>query len=119
MTTEVLAPDLSEPLTWVEICMRYPDKWMYLVELDRVHPFGFEFRSARVVGYSKTPRAPLDQAIRWRSPYASIGHYFTGCIDVRSLRSRLVLGDLNAPSDRAARVARWLRSACRQMWSRQ
>ena len=53
---EVLAPEISEPLTWVEICRRYPDEWVCLVEMDRVHPFGFEFRSARVVGHGKTRR---------------------------------------------------------------
>jgi hypothetical protein len=90
---EVLAPEISEPLTWVEICTRYPDEWVCLVEMDRVHPFGFEFRSARVVGHGKTRRAPVDQAMRWRSHYDSIGHYFTGRIDVPSLRSRLVLDD--------------------------
>jgi hypothetical protein len=72
---EVLAPEISEPLTWVEICTRYPDEWVCLVEMDRVHPFGFEFRSARVVGHGKTRRAPIEQAMRWRSHYDSIARW--------------------------------------------
>jgi hypothetical protein len=83
---EVLAPEISEPLTWGEICAHYPDEWVCLVEMDRIHPFGFELRTARVIGHGKTRRAPVDQALRWRSHYASIGHYFTGRIKVRSLR---------------------------------
>ena len=90
---EVLAPEISAPLTWAEICARYPDEWVCLVEMDRVHPFGFEFRTARVIGHGKTRRAPIDQALRWRSRYAAIGHYFTGRIAVRSLRPCLVPDD--------------------------
>lgn len=81
---ELLAPEISGPLTWDEICALYPDEWVCLVEMERVHPFGFEFRSARVVGHGKTRRAPVESAMRWRDRYASIGHYFTGRIAVRS-----------------------------------
>jgi hypothetical protein len=88
-----LVPEISEPLTWAEICGRYPDEWVCLVDMDRVHPFGFEFRTARVIGHGKSRRAPVEQALRWRSDYASIGHYFTGRIKVRSLRPCLVLDD--------------------------
>jgi len=33
---EVLASELliSEPLPWNEICERYPDQWVVLVEID-------------------------------------------------------------------------------------
>lgn len=60
---EVLAPELSEPLKWVEICTRYLDEWACLVETDRVHPFGFEFRSGRVIGHGKMRRAPIDRVL--------------------------------------------------------
>lgn len=35
---EMLAPELSEPLPWVEICTRYPDERVCLVEMGREHP---------------------------------------------------------------------------------
>jgi hypothetical protein len=77
---EQLAPSISEPLTWAEICTRYPDQRVCLVEMDRVDPNGFEFRTARVIGHGKTGREAFDQARPWRERYIEIGHYFTGKI---------------------------------------
>src|SRR5213078_4872934 len=42
------APIVSDPLTWTEICARYPDEWVALVELDWVNENDLDFRSARV-----------------------------------------------------------------------
>jgi hypothetical protein len=61
---EVLAPSISEPMTWAEICERYPDQRVCLVEMDRVHPHDFAFRTARVVGHGKTRSEAFDQARR-------------------------------------------------------
>lgn len=36
--TEHIPPNISEPLTWREICRRYPDEWVCLVEFDRIDP---------------------------------------------------------------------------------
>jgi len=36
------------------------------VTIDRVHPNGFAFRTARVVGHGKTRREPFEQARSWR-----------------------------------------------------
>jgi len=74
-------PVVSEPLTWDQICKRYPDQWVALIEidwLDENHSYGF--RTARVAGAGKTRRAPLEQARPLRPWYPSIGHYFTGPI---------------------------------------
>jgi hypothetical protein len=78
-TTE---PVLSEPLTWQEICARYPDEWVALVEIDWVDEDDLDFRSARVAGHGKTRREPLDQARPLREHYDEIGHFFTGPIRV-------------------------------------
>jgi hypothetical protein len=75
-----LAAAISEPMTWAEICARYPDQRVCLVEIDRAQPHGFAFRTARVVGSGKTSREALDRARPWRDRYAKIGHYFTGRI---------------------------------------
>jgi hypothetical protein len=82
--TEPLVPEISEPLTWSEICARYPDEWVCVVEMDFVRPNGPELRSARVVGHGKTRSAPIGHAKLWRDRY-EIGHFFTGRITVRSL----------------------------------
>ena len=75
-----LAPSISEPMTWAEICERYPEQRVCLVEMDRVHPNGFEFRTARVVGYGPTPSEAFAGARPWRERYEEIGHYYTGKI---------------------------------------
>jgi hypothetical protein len=77
---QLAAAPVSEPLTWKEICARYPDEWVCLVEIDRINDTDFDFRTARVVGHGTTRKAPLDQARPLRSRYEEIGHYFTGPI---------------------------------------
>jgi hypothetical protein len=69
---------VTEPLTWSEICARFPDEWVALVEVDWVNDRDFEFRSARVIGHGKQRRDPLDQARVFRDTYPSLGHFFTG-----------------------------------------
>jgi hypothetical protein len=71
-------PDLSAPMSWVEICERYPDEWVVLVEIDWVNDTDFDFRSARVAGHGKSRKDPLIQARPLRSLYPSRGHFFTG-----------------------------------------
>lgn len=75
-----LAAEISEPMTWPAICARYPDQRVCLVEIDRAQPHGFAFRTARVVGYGRTPSEALDRARPWRDRYPQIGHYSTGRI---------------------------------------
>lgn len=70
-------PLLSEPLTWEQICDRYPNEWVCLVEIDEINDTDFEFRTARVVGHGKTRIAPYDQARPFREQYEEIGHFFT------------------------------------------
>ena len=92
-TTDVIAPEISEPLTWDEICARHPDEWVCLVEMDRVHPNGFEFRTARVIGHGKTRRAPFDQERPIRDRYKVVGHYDTGTITVKPFRYVEIIDD--------------------------
>lgn len=70
-------PFISEPLTWDQICDRYPNEWVCLVEIDEINDTDFEFRTARVVGHGKTRIAPFDQARPFRKQYRSMGHYST------------------------------------------
>lgn len=81
-------PLVSEPLSWEQICERYPDQWVAIIEIDWVdadkHSYGF--RTARVAGAGKTRREPLLQARPLRPRYSQIGHYFTGPIVVPLVR---------------------------------
>src|SRR5689334_16295785 len=89
----VVAAEISEPLTWAEICARYPDEWVCLVEMDRIHPNGFEFHTARVIGHGKTRGEPVEQSRPWRAHYDRIGHYYTGRITVQPPRPSIILDD--------------------------
>lgn len=66
----------SEPMTWQEICRRYPDQWVALVEIDWVDED--EVGTARVAGYGPHRADPLRQARHLHSRYEEIGHFFTG-----------------------------------------
>jgi len=72
-------PMLSEPMSWREICTRYPNEWVVLVDVDWVgEEDDGDFRSARVAGHGKTRREPLVQARPLWSRYGEIAHFFTG-----------------------------------------
>jgi hypothetical protein len=71
------APAISEPMTWNEICERYPNEWVCLVEFDRIDPDRFAFRTARVVGHSKHRRTAVEQSRSWWRSYEEIGQHFT------------------------------------------
>lgn len=73
-------PFISEPLTWKQICERYPEEWVCLVEIDRPEDNNFAFRTARVVGHGKGRRDPYLQARAFYDQYNHMGHYFTGRI---------------------------------------
>lgn len=76
-------PFISEPLTWEQICERYPDEWVCLVEIDRLQENNFAFRTARVVGHGKHPRDPFVQSRPFDDQYEGMGHYFTGRVRAR------------------------------------
>jgi hypothetical protein len=73
----VEAPFISEPLTWEQICERYPNQWVCLVEMEGITDTEFEFHTARVVGYGKTRREPLDQSRPLWDQYPTMGHFHT------------------------------------------
>ena len=67
-----------EPLTWAEICARYPDQFVCLVDVVPVEPRSPEIRAARIVGYGPTRRAAFDP-IRHNTPkYSRWSVVFTG-----------------------------------------
>lgn len=68
---------LTEPLTWPQICARYPDQWVALVEMD-VDEDTDEFTTARVAGRGATRAEPFAQMRRAGLRYDEVGHFFTG-----------------------------------------
>ncbi|HWO18648.1 MAG TPA: hypothetical protein VNO30_07720 [Kofleriaceae bacterium] len=90
---ETFAPSISEPLTWSEIRKRYPDQQVCLVEIDRIHPRGLAFRTARVAGHGKTRREAFDQMRSWEGRYDDVGRYFTGRANGWLMRPSPILDD--------------------------
>jgi len=70
--------DVSEQLSWQEICNRYPDQWVAIVDI--VWENEDEVRAARVAGHGPHRADPLEQARHLHSRYQEIGHFFTGRI---------------------------------------
>jgi len=71
------APSVSEPMSWSEICERFPDQWIALVALDWVDDSDQPFRTALVAGYGSR-RDALHQAKPLHRLFAKIGPFFTG-----------------------------------------
>lgn len=67
-----------ERLSWTEICLRYPDEWVVLVEIDREDEDNFEFNTAVVLGHSKGHNEVLRQTRPLLVDVMVSGIYFTG-----------------------------------------
>jgi len=77
-------PDLPELLSWDEICRRYPDQWVALVDMVWIDDTD-EFSAARVAGNGPKRADPLLQARRFHSRFEEIGHFFTGRVRAPAL----------------------------------
>lgn len=72
---EKIAPTITESLTRAEICERYPNEWVCLVEVE--HETDGMIKSAQVVGHGATPTKALEQVNVWET-YPMIAAFFTG-----------------------------------------
>jgi len=71
------APHVSEPMTWSEICARFPGQWIALVALDWADDGDRPFRTALVAGHGSR-REALHQARPLRKLFDAMGPFFTG-----------------------------------------
>lgn len=75
---EQLGPGTTEPLPWAEICERYPDQFVCLIDVVTVEPWSPAIASARVAGHGSTRRDASatvrgDQRItRWTVVYTGV-----------------------------------------------
>jgi hypothetical protein len=70
-------PTVSEPMTWSEICERFPEQWIALVALDWVDDRDKPFRTALVAGHG-SHRDALAQARPLLRLFDQMGPFFTG-----------------------------------------
>ena len=89
---EQLVPGETQPLPWAEICARYPDQFVCLVDVVPVELRSPEIRTARVVGHGPTRRAAFDP-IRNTRQYSRWSVVFTGECTKPLRRPTLILDD--------------------------
>jgi len=80
---------VSEPMTWSEICERFPDQWIALVALDWADDRDRPFRTALVAGCG-TRREALAQARPLHKLFAPLGPFFTGPATARPVLPPIV-----------------------------
>ena len=89
---EQLVPREPEPLPWAEICARYPDQFVCLIDVVAVEPRSPEIHTARIVGRGPTRRATFDP-IRNTRMYSRWSVVFTGECTRPLRRPTLILDD--------------------------
>jgi hypothetical protein len=68
----------AERFTWDQICERFPDEWVVLVETDWVNDRDFEFGTALVLGHYKRRKEASPHIKAAFAQYPEIGCFWTG-----------------------------------------
>lgn len=68
----------AERLTWDQICERFPDEWVVLVETDWVNDRDFEFGTALVLGHYQRRKEASPHIKAAFAQYPEIGCFWTG-----------------------------------------
>jgi hypothetical protein len=90
---EQIPVEATDPLPWVEICMRYPDQYVCLVDIDHTELGSPEIKTARVVGYGPTRRAAFHAIRHLSAKYPLHAVRFTGVCTEPLIRPSLVIDD--------------------------
>ncbi|HEY6177503.1 MAG TPA: hypothetical protein VIX73_23765 [Kofleriaceae bacterium] len=90
---EQLPLEATELLPWAEICLRYPDQYVCLVDMDWYEVGNPEIKTARVVGCGATRRAAFDTARDVALKYPLHTVRFTGVCTEPLIRPSLVIDD--------------------------
>ena len=88
-----LAPPVAEPLSWAEICERYPDQFVCLVDIEHPELGSPEITTARVVGHGATRALAFAPFGQLRSNYRVHAVRFTGVCTMPLIRPALILDD--------------------------
>ncbi|TMQ19609.1 MAG: hypothetical protein E6J91_05970 [Deltaproteobacteria bacterium] len=92
-TAEQLVPVATKPLSWAQICARYPDQFVCLVEIMRVELRSPEIKTARVVGHGPTHDAAFAPIRDLDVRYPRFAIRFTGICSEPLIRPSLVIDD--------------------------
>ena len=90
---EQIAPLETEPLPWAEICTRYPDQFVCVVDI--VHPplRSPEIISARVVGHGATDDEAFEPIRDLATQYPRFAVRFTGESTIPLIRPSFVFDE--------------------------
>jgi hypothetical protein len=83
---ETAVPDV-ERLTWKEICERYPDEWVVLVDTDWQDLDNFEFDRAVVLCHAKGRSEIYRHAKPLLTEVMDAGIFFTGRVSAPAART--------------------------------
>jgi hypothetical protein len=72
------AADNREALTWDEICSRFPNEWVVLVDIGWVSETDFDFTTAAVIAHHQHRRAASPAVKAARARNAEAGCFWTG-----------------------------------------
>jgi hypothetical protein len=90
---ERLAPDATEPMPWAEICARYLDQYVCLVDIVRRGVRSPEIITARVVGHGATHDAAFEAIRDLGERYPRFSVRYTGVCTEPLIRPSLVIDD--------------------------
>src|SRR5215510_5484393 len=88
-----LAPDETKPLTWAEICSRYPDQYVCLIDVVHSRRGDPDIVSARVVGNGTTDDAAFEPIRDLQEQYPRFAVRFTGESTIPLIRPSFVFDD--------------------------
>lgn len=72
--------DIDERLTWKQICTRYPEQWVILVDHDWQPHNVTEYKTARVIAIGHTRAEAKERARPRLDSFYEWGCHFTGPI---------------------------------------
>jgi hypothetical protein len=70
----------GDRLSWTEICGRFPNEWVVLVDADWIDDHNFEFGTARVFAHREHRREASSDLGVACAEYRNVGCFFTGRI---------------------------------------
>lgn len=88
-----IAPSETTPLSWAEICARYPDRFVCLVDIVSSAPRSPEIAAARVVGVGSTHDAAFEPIRHPPKQFPRCTVRFTGTSTEPLLRPTLIIDD--------------------------
>ncbi|HEY0987678.1 MAG TPA: hypothetical protein VGD80_11530 [Kofleriaceae bacterium] len=80
MSEAARVDQVPEHMSWKQICERYPDEWVVLVDASWVNDTDFEFGTASVIGHFKSRKDASPHIKAAFQHHREVGSFWTGAI---------------------------------------